>query len=154
LKPDKYKQIICDSLSYLVKKERVIVYGFVIMPNHIHLIWQINEPDSVDSVQRDFLKLTAQQIKFDLLKSHSNVLPYFKSNAKDRAYQFWERRAYSSKLYNRKVVEEKLNYIHNNPISKKWNLCSVSELYQYSSASFYSSNNCFFDFITDYRDGI
>jgi REP element-mobilizing transposase RayT len=58
------------------------------MPNHIHIIWQINEPDIIETVQRDFLKYTAQQIKFDLLKNHQNVLAYFKSNAKDRAYQF------------------------------------------------------------------
>jgi REP element-mobilizing transposase RayT len=154
LKPDKYKQIICDSLNYLVKNNRVTVYGFVIMPNHIHIIWQINEPDKIETVQRDFLKYTAQQIKFDLLKNHQNVLAFFKSNAKDRAYQFWERRAYTSKLYNRKVVEEKLNYIHNNPISKKWNLCSSPELYKYSSASYYLSNINSFAFITDYRTGI
>ena len=141
-------------LNYLVKNKRVIVYGFVIMPNHIHIIWQINEPNTIETVQRDFLKFTAQQIKFDLLKNHVNVLTYFKSNAKDRAYQFWERRAYTSKLYNRNVVEEKLNYIHNNPISKKWNLCSLPELYKYSSASFYLTNNCPFEFITDYRNGI
>ncbi len=124
------------------------------MPNHIHIIWQINEPNTIETVQRDFLKFTVQQIKFDLLKKHVNVLTYFKSNAKDRAYQFWERRAYTSKLYNRKVVEEKLNYIHNNPISKKWNLCSLPELYKYSSASFYLTNNSPFEFITDYRNGI
>ena len=83
LKPDKYKQTICDSLNYLVKNNRVTVYGFVIMPNHIHIIWQINEPDKIEKVQRDFLKYTAQQIKFDLLKNHQNVLAFFKSNAKD-----------------------------------------------------------------------
>ncbi|MDR6563262.1 MULTISPECIES: hypothetical protein [unclassified Arcicella] len=36
LKPDKYKQIIIDSLKFLVENHRVKVYGFVIMPNHIH----------------------------------------------------------------------------------------------------------------------
>ena len=39
LKPDKYKQIIIESLKFLVAEKRVQVYGFVIMPNHIHLIW-------------------------------------------------------------------------------------------------------------------
>ena len=40
LKPDKYKDIIIDSLRFLAKNKRVVVYGFVIMPNHIHLIRQ------------------------------------------------------------------------------------------------------------------
>jgi putative transposase len=38
LKPDKYKSIILDSLTYLVRNSRVKVYGFVIMDNHFHLI--------------------------------------------------------------------------------------------------------------------
>jgi len=39
LRPDKYKTIITDSLSYLVKEQTVRVYAFVMMPNHFHLIW-------------------------------------------------------------------------------------------------------------------
>ncbi|MEM9078825.1 MAG: hypothetical protein AAGC43_17425 [Bacteroidota bacterium] len=56
LKPDKYKTIILDSLSFLVKEKRVIVFGFVIMSNHMHLIWQIQGNHKRSSVQRDFLK--------------------------------------------------------------------------------------------------
>jgi putative transposase len=38
LKEEKFKQIVLNSLIYLVEKEKLIVYGFVIMPNHIHII--------------------------------------------------------------------------------------------------------------------
>jgi REP element-mobilizing transposase RayT len=41
LSRDKYKDIIIESLRFLVKDKRVIVYGFVIMDNHIHVIWQL-----------------------------------------------------------------------------------------------------------------
>ncbi len=41
LKPDKYKDIIISSLEFLVKEKRIKVYGFAIMSNHIHVIWQI-----------------------------------------------------------------------------------------------------------------
>jgi len=40
LQSEKFKKIILDSLIYLVKKDKIRVYGFVIMPNHIHLIWE------------------------------------------------------------------------------------------------------------------
>jgi REP element-mobilizing transposase RayT len=43
------------------------VYGFVIMPNHMHIIWQIAEGYKRENAQRDFLKYTAQKIKQDLL---------------------------------------------------------------------------------------
>ncbi|MEM6830151.1 MAG: hypothetical protein AAF551_06515 [Bacteroidota bacterium] len=36
---DKYKQLIIDQWRSLTQKELIIVYGFVIMPNHLHVIW-------------------------------------------------------------------------------------------------------------------
>ena len=70
LKPDKYKQIIIKSLEFLVREKRVKIYGFVIMENHIHLIWQGTELYSLKHTQLSFMKYTAQQIKFDLEKYH------------------------------------------------------------------------------------
>ena len=63
---DKYKDIIIESLRFLVKEKRVVVYSFVLMPNHIHIIWQIQGEHKRENVQRDFLKFTAQKIKYDL----------------------------------------------------------------------------------------
>jgi putative transposase len=108
LQPDKYKQVIIDSLKFLVENERAKVYGFVIMPNHIHIIWKINENHKLEDVQRDFLKFTAQVIKADLAENHPNVLKIFEVNLKDRKYQFWERNPLSVDLYSRKVVSQKL----------------------------------------------
>jgi putative transposase len=47
LEPDIVKQIIIDSLLYLSQKKKIEVYAFVIMPNHIHLIWKINEKNGL-----------------------------------------------------------------------------------------------------------
>lgn len=41
LKEDRFKQIIIDSLQFLTDDERVDVFSFCIMHNHMHLIWQI-----------------------------------------------------------------------------------------------------------------
>src|SRR5688500_20273373 len=84
LEPDKYKDIIIESLQFLVKGKRVIIYGFVIMPNHIHLIWQMQASRKRDNVQRDFLKHTAQCIKDDMIKHHKKDLANYLVNAKDR----------------------------------------------------------------------
>ncbi|MGZ3873593.1 MAG: hypothetical protein ACXVJD_11780 [Mucilaginibacter sp.] len=43
LKEDIYKDIIINSLTFLKKEKSIVVYGFVIMPNHIHLLWQIQD---------------------------------------------------------------------------------------------------------------
>jgi putative transposase len=56
LKEDNFKDIIVNSLRFLVETKRVKVLSFVIMPNHLHLIWQIQPSHERDEVQRDFLK--------------------------------------------------------------------------------------------------
>jgi putative transposase len=118
LKKDEYKQIIVDSLRFCVENKRIKVFGFVIMPNHTHLLWTINPTWKLENVQRDMFKFTAQQFKFDLLKNHPKVLEQFYVGAKDRAYQFWERNPLSIECYTRDVAWQKLNYIHNNPCRK------------------------------------
>ncbi|HYM93933.1 MAG TPA: hypothetical protein VET23_07330, partial [Chitinophagaceae bacterium] len=44
LEKDEYKDVIIDSLQYLTDKNKIDVFAFIIMPNHIHLIWRVNEP--------------------------------------------------------------------------------------------------------------
>ncbi len=107
LKPEKYKNILTQSLAYLTKEGRVKVYAFVIMDNHIHLIWQALPLNTSEQLQRSFLRYTAQQIKFDLQKHHSNVLELFYVGAKDRSYQFWKRNSLSVELYNREITSTK-----------------------------------------------
>ncbi len=150
LKPDKYKEIIAHSLRFLVQDKRIILYAFVIMDNHLHLIWQIQRGISAEAVQRDFQKFTAQQIKKDLLKNHREVLTHFKVDAKDRQYQFWERNPLSIELRKDKVFQQKLDYLHNNPV--KAGLYRLPEEYRYSSASFYELNITEWDFLTHFNE--
>ena len=152
LKPDKYKQLIVESMDFLVKDKRVKIYGFVIMPNHMHIVWRIEEDRVLEDVQRDFLKYTAQHIKWDLQKYHPQVLAAFEVNLKDRQYQFWERNTLSIDLYDVKVVEQKLIYTHNNPLQEKWKLASHPGDYWYSSYRFYHNNVDDFGFLTDFRE--
>jgi len=103
-KPNKYKDILTESMRFLVENERVIIYAFVAMSNHIHIIWSVINGHEYKDVQRDFLKFTAQQVKFDLAKNHPEVLEKFISNRKDRKYQFWQNRPLSIALYTENVV--------------------------------------------------
>ena len=151
LTPDKYKVVIVESLRFLVTQNRIFVYAFVIMPNHIHLIWQMKDGINSSHVQRDFLKYTAQQIKFDLQKNHPEVLEHFRVNVKDRNYQIWEHRPLSIPLWSTQVFEQKMDYIHNNPVQEKWKLADLPENYYYSSARFYLLNEDHFGFITHCR---
>jgi putative transposase len=139
LKEDTFKDIIIDSLLYLTREKSIVVYGFVIMPNHIHLIWQIQDGYKREMVQNRFLKFTAQQMKFRLIDTSDTRLSQFMVNAKDRQYQFWERNALSIDLWSPNVFTQKLDYIHNNPLQDKWQLVQYPEDYKYSSAKFYAT---------------
>jgi putative transposase len=152
LKPNKYKDIIIDSLRFLCNQNKVHVYGFVIMPNHIHLIWQINNEYTLDKIQLSFMKYTAQLIKADLVINHPQVLEKFKVDAKDRKYQIWERNPLSIQLFSKEVFIQKLNYIHNNPYQEKWKITNQDELYYYSSELFYSNLPNNFEFLTHYNE--
>lgn len=150
LKPDKYKDVVIDSLRFLVENKRVRVFCFIIMDNHIHLIWQMLPGNKPENVQRDFLKYTAQRIQSDLVKNHPAVLQQFEVNAKDRKYQFWERNALSVELRQRKVFIQKVGYIHAN--ATRAGICKFPEEYKYSSALFYESGIDVFGFLTHYNE--
>lgn len=150
LELDKYKLIVIDSLRFLVKDSRIILYGFVIMPNHIHLIWQMQADIDPEAVQRDFLKYTAQKIKADLKRNDPLFLEEFRVDAKDREYQFWERNPLSTELWSPKVFLQKLEYIHWNPVRKGF--CQWPEDYLYSSAKFYETGVDNWGFLRHYND--
>ena len=123
LDPNERKDIIINSLKFLVEDKRIWLYGFIIMPNHIHLMW-CKQHDWLDkNVKQMFLKYTAQQVKFNLLTHNPKELDSYISTQKDRNYHFWERRSYTATMYNRDVASQKINYIHNNPVKEAYVLC-------------------------------
>jgi putative transposase len=146
LKQDKYKEIITNSLAFLVREKRVEVYGFVIMSNHIHIIWRVMNEHKLAEVQQSFMKFTAQMMIKDLRNHHPQVLAHFFVDAKDRKYQIWERNPLSIELHSNEVFYQKLHYIHNNPV--KAGLCLLPEDYYFSSASLYIKQLNVWNFLT------
>ena len=153
IKPDVRKEIIMDSLKFLVEDKRIWLYGFVIMPNHLHLLWRKQDAWAEKSVEQMFLKYTAQQIKFQLVdKGQLEELETYRSTQKDRAYHFWERRPFIATMYNRSVAKQKIDYMHYNPV--KAGLCELPKHYQFSSARYYELNIDDWGFLTHYAEHI
>ena len=117
LATDKYKNIITDSLHFMVVDKRIELNAFVVMDNHIHLIWQPLPGQSLSSIQLSFMKFTAQQIKFALAIDNPDLLGQCKVNKSDREYQIWKRKPLSIELSSQKVFMQKLEYIHYNPVA-------------------------------------
>ena len=146
LKHEKYKKVIIESLQYLVSDKRILLYSFVIMDTHMHIIWQACHGHQLDKIKLSFMKFTAQRIKFDLIKNHPDLLESYKVNAADRDYRFWKRRALGIELFSHNVYQQKLNYIHDNPV--KAGMCTFPDEYRYSSAKFYLTGTDEFNMLT------
>src|SRR5258706_3809350 len=98
LQADRYKNIVIESLQFLVSQKRIELNAFVIMDNHIHLIWQAMNEFTPSNIQASFMKYTAQQIKRSLIKDNSAILANLKVNKYDREYQVWKREPLSIEL--------------------------------------------------------
>jgi len=126
---DSFKEIIISSLQYLVNHKKIKVYAFVIMPH------------------TSFHKFTAHQF----LKIITNFNP-FKVIEDGRAHRFWQRDALAILIDGKPKCEQKLDYIHLNPLQEKWSLVKYPEDYRWSSASYYELGKDEFNIITDYRN--
>jgi putative transposase len=152
LKPEKYKELIIDIWRDQVYKKQVIVYGFVIMPNHLHVLWELVSMNGKEMPHASFNKATAHEIVKDLKIHHPKVLPLFKVEDKERSYRIWQRDPLAVLMDSKEKFEQKLDYVHENPLQERWNLAKRPEEYKWSSASFYETGDDPFGFLTHYAE--
>ncbi len=152
LNADEAKNIIIDSLFYLSNSNIIDVFAFVIMPNHIHLIWRINSLNGKETAQGSLLKFTAHSFKKKLFQQNDIILNNFKVSAANKQYEFWQRDSLAIHLFTKEVAYQKLDYIHYNPCTERWQLANDPCDYNYSSAKFYELGIKEFDFLKDLRE--
>ena len=145
---DQYKEIIISSLDHLVKLQKVKVNAFVLMSNHIHLIWQSLGDHKIRDIEISFKKHTAKCFKEQL--GNEDRLENYIVYKPDRQHNFWKRNSLSVELYTPSVYQQKLNYIHLNPVRS--GICTSPAEYYYSSAKFYQEQDKTFSFLSHYQD--
>ena len=141
-----YKMELVDSMNYCINEKGLVVYGWVIMSNHIHVIWKAKEGYELSGIIRDFKKFTAKRIikfieegpesrKVWMLKKFEFAAKRVKSHMK---YKFWKSSNHAVYIEetDTKMMEQKLEYIHNNPV--KAMLVYRPEDYVFSSAFDYT----------------
>ena len=148
LKEDLFKEVIVSSLNHLQKTNKLKVYGFVIMPNHIHLIWELLNVNGKELPHASFMKFTAHEFQRLLRSNNSEILEEFSVSRTSRNYQFWQRDALSVELFTSEVMMQKLHYIHNNPLQSHWKLAETPDEYYYSSAKYYTEGSEDFQFMS------
>lgn len=138
-----YRDIAIDSFRYCQQNKGLQIFGYVIMSNHIHLT--ANSPDGhLSETIRDFKKFTSKSITDAIAEGNESrkvwMLNRFAFNTKlhsrNQKYQVWTHENHAVVLYSNDFIQEKLEYLHNNPV--RAGLVNRPEDYLYSSARNYA----------------
>ena len=140
LAEDSMKMEVIQSLQWLRAKALIAVYAYVIMPNHIHLLWELHAPNGKESAKGSLLKFTAHQFRRLLYERNPALLKEYEVDRENKKHEFWQRDPLAIPLYSRAAILQKMDYIHNNPVSGKWMLAHSADAYRFSSASYYQTD--------------
>ena len=152
LESDECKNVVIKALKYRIQTRQVGVAAFVIMPNHIHIVWRMAAETKREDFQRDFLKITSKQIIDVIKRTKPEMIKEITVNSSDRTLQVWKRNSMSIDLYNEKFLLQKLTYIHKNPCHPRWELATHPNDYSYSSARFYDERKNDFEILKHYAE--
>jgi putative transposase len=135
-----YNDAIIDSLRFCRARKGLQLFAFVIMPNHLHLIGAAGE--QLHGVMRDFKRFTSRAIHDRLKADGRSTVLYWLEHATQVARRgrgelgLWETGFHPQALVARPLFDQKLAYLHANPVRK--GLVRRPEDWWYSSAGWYA----------------
>ena len=141
-----YRDIVVECLDFCIREKGMVLFGYVIMSNHIHMVVQSNN-GKLSNLIRDFKKFTATKILEKIQSEPESrrewILERFKlaaeSHTRNKNYQFWKYGNHPEEIYSNTFMWSKLDYIHLNPV--RAGIVEKASHYIYSSASNYVSDN-------------
>ncbi|WP_183575462.1 REP-associated tyrosine transposase [Mucilaginibacter sp. X5P1] len=140
-----YKDLFLESLKYCQENKGFIIYAYVIMNNHVHLIASADEEHNLSDILRDLKKFTSKKltkaIEENIQESRKRwMLWLFRSNGQrnsnNEIHQFWQQDNHPVCLDTAEMIGQRLTYLHNNPVAE--GIVEEPEHYIYSSARDYT----------------
>ena len=134
-----------ESFKHCQGEKGLHLHAYVIMSNHVHLIVSVDEGFTVSDFIRDCKKFTSKKILHEIENSGIEsrkgwMLHQFKYYAslhtRNEKYQLWEQDNHPIELSSPAFIQQKIDYIHDNPVAA--GLVYKAEDYIYSSASNYA----------------
>jgi putative transposase len=104
-------RVVFDSWQFFRRRGEIRLYGYVIMPDHVHILLQVIAPLTVSSFMRRFKDFVAHAMAQGPI---------------------WDKGYWSEIITDESMLIEKLTYIHSNPVRK--NLAAEIQDYRWSSA--------------------
>ena len=134
---EKYFQIIINSFEYCRTNKGIKIFAYVIMDNHFHLLISgENLSDKIRSIKRHTAKEIIEHVKRDNKLWLLNQFKFYKKKYKKESnYQVWQEGAHPQIITTVDVAEQKMNYIHYNPVKR--GLVKEPQDWKYSSAGNY-----------------
>ena len=137
-----YRDIFIDSLRFCQKEKGLRIHAYVIMSNHIHCILSTEKTD-LSTLVKEFKTFTSKAIikavKDENESRRDWMLFMFeraaKKHSRNSQYQFWTHENHAKEIVTFPFMEQKLDYIHNNPV--RAGIVNSSTDYIYSSARNY-----------------
>ena len=139
-----YKDTLVNSINFCIREKGLVVYGWCIMTNHVHMIIA-TENEDLQNIMRDLKSFSAKQLIQAISENPREsrkewIMSIFgdagKTNSNNVRFQFWQQHNHPIVLNNPVIFEQKLNYIHNNPVEAGF--VENPEQYLYSSARDYA----------------
>ncbi|HEV7404910.1 MAG TPA: transposase [Chthoniobacteraceae bacterium] len=126
--------ILAQSLDYCRREKGLRLYAWVIMPNHFHAVVHA---DQLPRVMADLKKFTAGKLLRQLKEENRTWLLDLLAGGKAEhksasAYQLWQEGYHPQAIYSDETMQQKIDYIHANPVRKGW--VAAPEHWRYSSA--------------------
>jgi REP element-mobilizing transposase RayT len=148
-----YKDILVDSINYCIINKGLELYAWVIMSNHIHMIISTKNkplPDILRDMKRHTSKTLVKAITENMQESRRDWLLWFferegNANPNNEQYQFWQQGNHPIELWSNSVIDQKMDYIHTNPVKAGW--VDEPAHYLYSSARDYAGDKGLIDII-------
>jgi putative transposase len=149
------KLIVLDSLKYCQQEKGLLIYGWCLMPSHLHLICAASGEEGMSDILRDFKKFTSKAIIHQLKEGRENLREWMLQQfseacshlKKEQQYKVWQDSNQAKIIYTNNFFFEKLNYIHNNPVEGK--LVNKPEDYMFSSARNYAGLDYLLEIIVE-----
>ena len=139
----RYRDVFLDSLRYCQKQKNLEVHAYVVMSNHIHCILSshdFNLSKTIGELKSFTSKSIIESIKEGPESRREWILGQFryfaKKHKRNSEYQMWTHDNYPVELESNKFMDQKLNYIHENPV--RAGIVLKPEDYLYSSARNYA----------------
>ncbi|SEL72816.1 REP element-mobilizing transposase RayT [Aquimarina amphilecti] len=152
---EKYLSILAQSIDYCRKEKSMEVYAYCFIPSHIHLVFRSGNDDPSGLI-RDFKKYTAkkviQAIENNPQESRKEWLLWMfekagKNNVTVTNRQFWQQHNKPIELWTDKVIQQKIDYIHTNPVGSGFVSDPVD--WKYSSARNYQDDHTILEIDSD-----